>query len=110
VVGDRDDTDRPECGPDRSIGVGLSSIAVPVQGSPGPSEKSLVVTVDCEYSPDAPDAHAFEAVIEVPTGVLVVGDKDARESLVVAPGLWRLFVVAYPMRHARRVAIRFSAG
>jgi hypothetical protein len=89
VVGDRDDRDLPGCGPDRSIGVGLSSITVPVRYAAATqgSEEPLAVTVSCDYFPDRPSADGFEAVIEVPTGVLVVGDVDASESLTLAPGL-----------------------
>ncbi|MCP4960887.1 MAG: hypothetical protein GY925_16675 [Actinomycetia bacterium] len=108
IVGDSTDLDLPSVGHDRTIGVGRRSIVIPVrhaQDIPSTDDRPFAVSISCDWVEARPSGPAFETVIDVRSGELLIGDADSSEKIRLERGSYRLFVVIHPDRHAEQVTV-----
>jgi hypothetical protein len=63
------------------------------------------VAVEVYVDEPLPRTPAFEAVLSVPSGTLMVGDADQEDTLEIGPGLWGITVICTPWDHADKVEL-----
>jgi hypothetical protein len=66
-----------------------------------PAEVQILIWLDRE----APGPGTFSGVIEVPSGVLTVGDADHEDALAIGAGRWSVQIDCEPSIHSDRVAV-----
>ncbi|MEM9894705.1 MAG: hypothetical protein AAF962_27980 [Actinomycetota bacterium] len=111
IVGDRYDAALPDLGPGPTIGVGRCSITIPVRHAQDTDSTDcgpFAVNVTCTLIDGEYPAGAAEAVVNLPSGVLAIGDADEAEYLDVQPGLWRIVVDLHPTDHPEEVKLSVS--
>ena len=70
-------------------------------------EDPFVVTLDVHLRarPPLPNSAVHEAVIDVTSGVIHIGDADDEYDVRLPPGRWRVRILATPEEHAEHVDI-----
>jgi len=64
------------------------------------------VKVDVRVGPSAPEEVLYRGSLEVPSGVITVGDADQEDRLEVEPGRWDVQVICSPAdEHADQVSM-----
>ncbi len=63
------------------------------------------VEVEIHIGTDAPDDVPFSGTIDVPSGVLTVGDAEQENALEIGAGRWAVRVDCEPREHAERVRV-----
>jgi hypothetical protein len=66
-----------------------------------PAEVQILIWLDHE----APGPVTFSCDIEVPSGVLTVGDADHQDALPIGAGLWSVQIDCEPPSHSDRVTV-----
>jgi hypothetical protein len=111
IIGDADTQEI--LSPERDTAIVSSDSAVVMlvrhaQDVVDPDDEELLVEVHCTAGSTGRDDLTFDGDILVSSGRLSIGDADHEDTLIVAPGPWRLQIAAEPIEHPERVTVWFS--
>jgi hypothetical protein len=67
------------------------------------------VQIEVTIGEGAPECPASSGVIDVPTGVLTVGDAEQEDALEIGPGRWAVQVECAPHENAEKVWVWLQA-
>lgn len=71
-----------------------------------PAEVQIAIWVDRE----APGPVSYSGVVDVPSGVLAVGDADLEDALPIGAGRWSVQIACEPPTHSDRVTVWLRRG
>lgn len=67
------------------------------------------VQIEVLMSDAPPDSPAFSGVIDVPSGVLTVGDAEQEDAVEIGPGRWAVQIDCAPRESAEKVCVWLQA-
>lgn len=65
------------------------------------------VGVSCTPLGEEHDGSGFGATLDLPSGIMTVGDADAQEIMTLRPGRWMLQIALDPTAHAETVDVTY---
>jgi len=113
-IGDPETVDIPEMRLDGAISSSAALVAVPVRHAQdieySGREKihPFAVSVSCSPGVDQGQELSFDGVINLPSGLMSVGDADSASILTLAPGTYRIQIAVHPYEHPERVRFWYS--
>lgn len=116
LIGDPETADIPERGPEGAIVSSGAVVVVPVRhaqdvefsGRDDEEIPPFVVSVCCLRGVAQSQELSFDGVVDLPSGLMSIGDADTEEILTLTPGTYRLQIEVHPSDHPERVHVWYS--
>lgn len=116
LIGDPETADIPNRGPEGAIVSNGALVVVPVRHAQdvefsGRGDEEIppfVVSVRCSPGVSQSQEMGFDGVIDLPSGLMSIGDADTEEVLTLTPGRYRLQIEVHPNDHPERVHVWYS--
>jgi hypothetical protein len=115
-ISDSDSAEMPELGPQGEISSNSHGVAVPVRHAQDVEITSQAddvvapfeVSVRCSSGVSDVRELAFNAVVELSSGLMAIGDAEQEELLRLSPGRYRIQIEADPSFHPEWINVWYS--